>query len=190
MNKGFTLVELIAVIVILALLVIITTPAYDSISNSIRTRNYESKKSTIKSETLKYVEKYLKDKVYDGDTTNSIIKLNINNENKIDESGAERKTNISKALCFTPEYLIRSGIISSDDDKKEVIINDITNTSYSGKEDVDGHDLIYIKVYYNIESLKLDSIIIDEKDSITYKKDSEEEEIDIEFVNVECSQVY
>ena len=39
-NKGFTLVEIIAVVAILGLLAIITTPAYETISNNIKTRRF------------------------------------------------------------------------------------------------------------------------------------------------------
>lgn len=124
MNKGFTLVELIAVISILAILVIITTPAYDNISKNIKTRNYNSKQRTIESQTLSYVEKYLKDEVYSGENDNE------------------------KKICFTVNFLIQNGIISSDSDKEEYIYNEIENKKYKG-------DDIYIKVWYDTESLKL-----------------------------------
>lgn len=129
MNKGFTLVELIAVVTIIGLLVIITTPAYDSISNNIKTRNYESKKSTIKSQTLSYVEKYLKDKVYNGTA--------------------------KKYYCFTVEYLIQNGIISSDDEEDEYIENNISGDKLRDKYE-------YIKVYYDTDKLKLMALINDE----------------------------
>lgn len=134
MNKGFTLVELIAVIIILSLLIIITTPAYDSISNNIKTRNYESKKSTIKSQTLSYVEKYLKDKVYPGGDT--------------------------EYYCFTVEYLIQNGIISSDDDNDEYIENNVSNKKYRTG--------IYVQVYYQTDGgkFKLVANTIDDKDII------------------------
>ena len=107
MNKGFTIVELLSVIAILALLVIIMTPAYDTVNNNIRKRNYESRKSEIKSQTISFVEKYAKDKVYDGRGT-------------------------SNCICFTPAFLIQNGIITSDDDKEEYIKNDFENTTYKG----------------------------------------------------------
>lgn len=122
MNKGFTLVELIAVIAILGLIVIITTPAYDNISKNIKTRNYESKKTTIKKATLNFVEKYLKNEAYDG--TNP------------------------KTLCFSVNYLIRNGIISSDEETEEYIKNDITDEKYKD-------DTIFVKIYYDFDSLKL-----------------------------------
>lgn len=137
MNKGFTLVELIAVVTILGLLAIITTPAYDSISNNIKSQNYNSKKSTIKSQTLSYVEKYLKDKVYDG--------------KKVDVNGNK----ISNYYCFTVEYLIQNGIISSDDEEDEYIENNVTGDKYRGNHE-------YVKVYYDNDKLKLIALVNDE----------------------------
>lgn len=133
MNKGFTLVELIAVIVILALLVVITTPAYDSISKNIKERNYTSKQSTIKSETLSYVEKYLKDEVYNG---------------------------TNKNICFTVNFLIQNGIISSDSETDEYILNNITNKKFESTEK-------YISVYYDTINLKLKAIMPDKDDGFS-----------------------
>lgn len=107
MNKGFTLVELIAVVTILALLAVITTPAYETISKSVRENNYESKMESIKAQTLSYVEKYMKDKVYDGTKHN---------------------------YCFTAQFLIQNGIINSDDEREDYIKNDITDKKYKGAD--------------------------------------------------------
>ena len=134
MNKGFTLVELIAVIVILGLLVVITTPAYDTINRNIRTRNYQSKQSAIASETLSYVEKYLKDEVYDG-------------------------TNQNHNLCFSINYLIQNGIISSDSEKDEYILNEVTNKRFEGND-------IYIEISYDTNDLKLKAKMPDMNDYI------------------------
>lgn len=130
MNKGFTLVELIAVVVILSLLAIITTPAYTSVSNNIKTRNYTSKKNTIKKETLSYVEKYLKNEAYNG--------------------------NQNKTLCFSINYLIRNGIISSDNEKDEYIENNITGKKYKNDE-------IFVKVSYDLINLRLVGIVKDDE---------------------------
>ncbi|MBQ3021249.1 MAG: prepilin-type N-terminal cleavage/methylation domain-containing protein [Bacilli bacterium] len=133
MNKGFTLVELIAVIALLSILVIITTPAYNSISKNIKTKNYESKQNTIEKQTLAYVEKYLKDKVYDGE---------------------------NKTLCFSVNYLIQNGIISSDSDKEEYIQNDITNKQFKD-------ETIYVAVSYDIDTLKLKAQLPDNTDVLS-----------------------
>ena len=137
MNKGFTLVELIAVITIIGLLAIITTPAYDSISKNIKENNYNSKKNSIKAQTIAYVEKYKKNETYD-----------------IGNNGSKE----IKTLCFTVEDLIKSGIISSDSEKEEYIENNVTGEKY--KNDT------YIKVLYDydLDDLKLVAIIIDDKD--------------------------
>lgn len=161
MNKGFTLVELIAVVTILSLIAIITTPAYDSISNNIKTRNYESKKSTIKAHTLSYVEKYLKNEAYDG--TRDVAE---------DEK--------SKTLCFSVNYLIRNGIISSDSETDEYIENNVTGEKYRNE--------IFIKVIYDTTNLKLVGIVKDDEE----KKDSSGKEIVQSFDNASytCGSEY
>jgi len=131
MNKrGFTLVELIAVISILALLVIITTPAYDNINKNIRTRNFNSKKSVIEKQTLEYVENYLKDMVYGGE--------------------ANKKT-----ICFSVRFLIQNGIITSDDEKEEFIVNEVTGEKYKGEDS-------FISVSYDSDNRKLKTTFVDE----------------------------
>lgn len=130
MNKGFTLVELIAVISLISILVIITTPAYNTISKTIKKRNYESKQNTIEKQTLSYVEKYLKDEVYDSE---------------------------NKTICFTIEYLIQNGIIRSDSESDEYILNEVTDKKYSG-------NMTYVTVTYNLENLKLKATLPDIND--------------------------
>ena len=108
MNKGFTIVELLSVIVILGLLIIIVTPTYDTVSDNIKLRNYNSRKTAIKSQVISFVEDYAKDLVYGS-----------NNENK--------------KICFTPKFLIQNGIITSDSNKDEYIKNDYNNAEYKNE---------------------------------------------------------
>ena len=152
-RNGFTLVEIISVISLLSILVIITTPAYTSISNSIRTRNYESKKSTIKSQTLSYVEKYMKDEIYTG-----LPKKDVNGNLVSDSEG--NSIYEPNYYCFTVEYLIQNGIISSDSETEEYIKNDITGDEYETG--------IYVQVFYDNSDkrLKLVANTIDDKDII------------------------
>lgn len=160
MNKGFTLVELIAVIVILALLVIITTPAYDTVSTNIKTRNYESKKSSIKAQTLSYVEKYMKNNVYNGPNDKG------------------------KRICFTVDYLIQNGIISSDSDTEEYIQNDINGDKYLVGQTP---KKVYIQVFYDYEKLKLQAFTLDENknDGTTHNFGK-----DIVYAFISCSETY
>lgn len=155
MNKGFTLVELIAVISILALLVIITTPAYDAISKNIKTRNYNSKITAIKSETLSYIEKHLKDKVYSG------------------------VTDKGKRLCFTVDFLIKNGIVSSDSDTDEYIKNDTNGIKYN-------NDSVLLQVLYDYKNLKLVALAENETKKI-YDDIDNTKDIIFEFENTECS---
>lgn len=130
MNKGFTIVELLSVIVILGLLIIIVTPTYDTVSDNIKLKTYNSRKSEIKSQVISFVEDYAKDVVYNGN---------------------------NKTICFTPEFLIRNGIITSDSNKEEYIKNDYTNEKYSGTT------YAYIKVIYDENNYKLKAEIIDDE---------------------------
>lgn len=109
-KKGFTLVELISVIAILAILIVLTIPTYNNVSNNIKQRNFDSKKSVIEKQTIEYVNKYLKEETY----------------NYINRT--------SKNVCFSVRFLIRNGIITSDKENDEVIINDVNNDEYKGNK--------------------------------------------------------
>ena len=87
MNKGFTLVELLAVLAIMSLAIIITAPAYNGISNTIKENSYNSKTSMMEKSTKSFVNKYYKDKVYDGE---------------------------SKTLCLSIPYLISKNVFAED----------------------------------------------------------------------------
>ena len=56
MRKGFTLVEVLAVLVILGLLLVITVPAYTSVYTGIKRQNLQSKITEVKTAAKKYGE--------------------------------------------------------------------------------------------------------------------------------------
>ena len=65
-----------------------------------------------------------------------------------------------KKVCFTVNYLIQNGIISSDSDTEEYILNDITNKKFQGTEK-------YIEIYYDVDSLKLKANMPENNDNFT-----------------------
>ncbi|MGN1374132.1 MAG: prepilin-type N-terminal cleavage/methylation domain-containing protein [Bacilli bacterium] len=57
-NEGFTLVEVIMVVVILGIIIGIAVPSYIAVSNNIRRKNYDQKMDNIKAKALEYARDY------------------------------------------------------------------------------------------------------------------------------------
>lgn len=103
MNKGFTLVELLAVLAIMSLVIIITAPAYNGISNTIKENSYNSKISMMEKSTKTFVNKYHKDKVYAGGDDGN------------------------KTLCLSIPYLISKNVFAEDEKDPDTGIGKVTN---------------------------------------------------------------
>ena len=102
MNKGFTLVELLAVIIILGLLLVIAIPSYISIYSGIKRDTLENKISEIESSALSY---------------GSTIKDEVKN---------------SSCVTKSIEDLIKYGNLTSDKDSSDVIIDPTKNKPMTG----------------------------------------------------------
>ena len=63
MNKGFTMVELLAAIVILAGIMIIAVPAYGEVSATIKQTSLENKEKAITTSMLNFANKHLIDDI-------------------------------------------------------------------------------------------------------------------------------
>lgn len=105
MRKGFTLVEVLAVLVILGLLLVITVPAYTSVYTGIKRQNLQSKITEVKTAAKKY-----------GET----IKDDIKNK-----GNTCYETTIAK--------LIKDGYLVSDVEKEPALINPTNNSKLTGK---------------------------------------------------------
>ena len=88
-KKGFTIVELLAVIVVLAIIIAIAVPAYGKIQKNIQAKQYKNKLSLIKTAAEKYaddtnyvafyIDDLVKNGYIDGDTKD-IVMNNLKDE--------------------------------------------------------------------------------------------------------------
>lgn len=103
-KNGFTLVEILAVLVILGVLVALTIPAYTSILTDVKRDNYNSKVTEMEIAANKYGEK-IKDEVKD-----------------------------TGSICYRQEIssLVRRGYLLSESDYEDIILDPITNKAFPG----------------------------------------------------------
>ena len=57
-RKGFSIPELLAVIVVMGILITIATASYNGISNSLKDRTYNNKLNLIKTKAIEYATDY------------------------------------------------------------------------------------------------------------------------------------
>lgn len=123
-KNGFTLVEVLAVLIILAILVSLTIPAYMTILKDVRRDNYNSKVTEIETAANKYGER-------------------IKDEIKVAGNACYR---ISVA------DLIVMGELTSDSDKEDVIYNVTDNKPLLGEIRICYDDVNFdIKSFYTVE---------------------------------------
>lgn len=126
-NKGFTMVELIAVITILSIIMIIAVPAYSKVSNNIKKSSLKNKEDVISTQMLKYANKYLLD--------------------EIKPAGSDCTTNPCTKDYDLYDYIIKYNIYTAEevDNNVSVIINPVTNRKLCGK----------VVITYDIDNYKL-----------------------------------
>ncbi|MCX4248932.1 MAG: prepilin-type N-terminal cleavage/methylation domain-containing protein [Bacilli bacterium] len=104
-KNGFTMVELLAILVVLAILFALAVPAYSTILLDVRRDNYSSKITEIELAANKYGEK---------------IKDDVKNKGQ---------------ACYHQEIssLIKKGLLLSESDYDDIIINPTNGEAFSGK---------------------------------------------------------
>jgi type IV pilus assembly protein PilA len=126
-KKGFTMVELIAVITILGIIAIIAIPAYTNVSKNIKEKSLENKKDVIKAEMLKFANEYLMD---------DIKPEGINCSS----------TNTCCKEYDLYEYIVANGIYSPEENNNgNYIDNPVTNKKLMGS----------VKIEYDTANYKL-----------------------------------
>ena len=106
-QRGFTLVELLAVIVLMAVLITVAVPGITRIGRSLKVQSFCSKIKIIESAALEYANDYYADK-------------EINNTNSID--------NVSLM------DLVNMGYLKGDNDIKSTLTNDEKKDQANGKK--------------------------------------------------------
>jgi prepilin-type N-terminal cleavage/methylation domain-containing protein len=110
MKNGFTLTELLAVIVILSILMLIAIPAYNDVAEDVKRVNLESMKTTLVNTVLDYA-----------------------NKNLIDDIKPSNNDCSSGNCCkyYSIEYIKNNNIFQTSD-KEKSFINPVTNQELEG----------------------------------------------------------
>ncbi len=144
MNKGFTMVELLAAIIILSTIMIIAVPTYTNTAAAVKESSLKNKTDTINASMYKFAKKYLLDDVKPAGQ-------NCSNSN-----------NCCKEYDLY-KFVLEYGIYASEERNEEgnVIIDPITNQKLNG----------IVKVKYNINTYDLDIEFIKDKTITTPSAD-------------------
>ncbi len=139
-NKGFTLVEMLATVVILGLIMIVALPLYSSVYNSIKATTYLNTLKTVKVASLDYGSNtYVKD---------SIKRLSYKTDS----------TKYDWCKTVNIKDLIKAGYIKSDSNQFEEITDVYTgyqigyNSLYNDTVDVSTMSLCYCKDTLDIDA--------------------------------------
>ena len=145
-NKGFTLVEILAVIIILGIIMIVALPTYSSVYNAIRLTTHLNNIKTIRSAALDY-------------GSNSYIKDTVKNLH--DNTSKETS---SKDWCKTISIsnLIQAGYLTSDTDELDQITDVFTGTAmgYNLQNRYTGAPLDGVALCYCSEKLDIEAYVI------------------------------
>ena len=158
-KKGFTLVEILAVIVILSLVVVIVSTkgfgAFDNTKKKITEENLKTIKESanILATQIESCDDDVDSELWEGD--DSLANLNGISNDKKDCSGLKEKMSSNECISVTVGYLIENNYLSDNDD-----FTDIKNNK--------------IKICKNSNKIVINTDEIDKKDSDDNTKDNED----------------
>lgn len=122
MRKGFTLMELLAVLIVLGLLIILTIPAYTGVYTQVKRSNLNSKLNEVKAAALKHGET-VKDDIKASSGSCGFLKHgDLKNGYLLGEGTGEE--NIA--------YLVTNGYLVSDLEDKPALLSPVDNKELKG----------------------------------------------------------
>ncbi|MBR1414146.1 MAG: prepilin-type N-terminal cleavage/methylation domain-containing protein [Bacilli bacterium] len=117
-KKGFTLVEILAVIVIIALLSVLAIAGATGISNRIKKKNYDTKVETLKTAALDYAESYYNEIKNSGEKCVSIEDLIVGGYIKADNDHITKIPNYQNICMNGDKYTAKCSVADPTDDTK------------------------------------------------------------------------
>ena len=136
MNKGFTMVELLTVIIILAGIMLIAIPSYTNVSYSIKESSLKNKTDAITYSTLKFAKTHLIDEIKPAGET-------CTNQN-----------NCCKEYDLY-DFVLEYGLYTTEKDTEEglIVIDPLTNNKLNG----------VVRIYYDVDALDLKAEFLKDK---------------------------
>ena len=139
-HKGFTLIEILTVIILLSLLVVIAIPAYNAVLERTKEKNYQAKKDLIEIAAEKYaVDENLMNSITV--SVNELIESGYITPDKVDKDGKYKIINGvtgESMACYTVTIEFEQGLPNAK-------VNETTDCKLVNQEN--GSDLIQIKAY-------------------------------------------
>lgn len=136
-NKGFTLVELLAIIALLSLIMTIVIYSATNIINEARNKSYQTSINNIEAEAI----------VYATENIGSNLWMNISGEDE-------------QYQCISVQNLIDAGYFKSD------VLESKVGKDSSGREiNVNGSDYIYLERNSNTKALTKNILLVGERDA-------------------------
>ena len=134
-NKGFSLVEVLAVVVILGILAVIMFP----VVNNIITENKENNYNNLKNSILSGAKTYISDNRYNIELTSSSKCINSGDTRNISKIGDRTISDSKIPVSFLTDYLSSNNIINPKDDKKLIMSESYVIVKY----DCDNRDYTF-----------------------------------------------
>ena len=134
-NKGFTLVELLAVLVILGLLITLAVPNILGVSKNVKEKSYQTKIDIIENAAITYTSDTVKKSLQNlGDTAATgyyWVSVSKDSDGKkiVEANATKDSTHNYPAKSYTVQELADAREIDYDDEENKSVVNPVDNKS-------------------------------------------------------------